>query len=256
MPASPRPLVLALAALGAGVLSACDADKPAVDDDRMESYCEALCTWAADCAAEGWAAEVEDTSRDDLFADCLADTRAVSAPCADAESGTLNAAQKTTLENCTDAVATGTTDCAAMAGWESELLAAAPPEECASQSNADATFRTAQDAVAEPGAQLCSRQYAALCAAVELCDESSDGTAQEACTTAFAAELQSCEDSGRLDHGLELNPEREAAQQCTAELAAPTCDALLAGELSVSCEAGLGPGASATLSALLASTSG
>jgi hypothetical protein len=254
MPAALRPLAaVVLATTG---LAACDADKPAVEDDRMESYCEALCTWAADCAAEGWAAEVEDTSRDDLFADCLADTRAVSAPCADAEDGTLNAAQQTTLEDCTDAVAASAEDCAAVAGWESELVAAAPPEECGSQSNADATFRTAQDAVAEPGAQLCARQVAALCSAVEACGDSEDGSLLEACTAAFAAELASCVDTGRLDHGLDFSPEREAAQQCTAELAAPTCEELLAGELSVSCETGLGASASGTLSALLAASAG
>ncbi len=224
-------------------LTGCAGAKDALSDDPVESYCESICTWAVDCATDA-----RDADADALMEECLAATRSVNASCGDAESGELNAAQKTALAQCTDAIADQAGECDGISGLDAQVVASTPPAACGGQSNAQDTYRAAQDAVIESGDELCDRFYDEVCEVIAGCIESTtgyDGSAtgvppKDACMTALSGQLGECSSSGKYDRSDTANPDREAAQECLAGMEDPTCGDVLSGNIPASCVTAIG----------------
>ncbi len=235
-----RTLLVLAAASG---LVGCDKVKDAAAGGAQESYCEALCTWSVECAADA-----RDVDADALMEECLAATRSVSASCADAEDGSLNAAQSATLSGCTDAIAAKSGECDSITGLDAQVAAGTPPGSCTSQSNALDTFHAAQDAVIESGPELCDRFYSDICGTIDSCIQDTTGFDYDAvgtapydlCLSAFGGQISECASSGKYDRSSTANPDREVAQECLENLGEPTCGDILSGDIPATCATALG----------------
>jgi hypothetical protein len=225
--------------LGLSTLSGCKL-KDALDGGPQTSYCEALCDWAAECAAADRGADLEA-----LKAECLAATEAVSAGCADATKGELDAASSAALTECTDAIAEkqAAGECDGFTGLEAEVQASVAPVDCGTQDNYDETYTAAQDSVVEDGAELCERVTDTFCGKLDSCIQERSGefdysaigvSPYDTCMSTLDGRIQECASNGDYDRDV-ANPQREAALECMSRFDELTCDDLFSGNLPAIC---------------------
>ena len=200
-------------------MMACDA-KDALDDasgdvlggDPQTSYCEAVCEWAVGC-----------TGDDSMLDSCLEDTRAADSNCAAAESGDINPASSTLLEDCVTSVSSDS--CDGLNGSIDAQTTATPSTACVT-SEGDAaieTYNAARTAVQSSGEQFCTDLGSSICANVVDClvgdfgVEEAEDALQEACeSTAISALVTTCNDVDlEPSYGTDPNVNRMAANSCS-----------------------------------------
>ena len=166
-------------------LIACGAAKDVLSGDPQTSYCEAVCDWAVGCTEES-----------DLLDACLEATRAEDSNCADAESGEIDPATSTLVEDC---VATVEADsCNGLTGSQTEQAAATPSAECLGASTID-TYNVARSSAQTSGAAFCDDLGTNICSHVVEClvadrgVEDAEDTLQSTCeTTVLGLMVSNC----------------------------------------------------------------
>jgi len=241
------PVLFGCAALTVTV--GCDEAKDALEGGEQTSYCEALCDWAVECA-DG-EREVDIAA---LSAQCLEDTRASDAACAEAEAGTLDTVSAATLSECTDAVAEAAAagECGGFTGSIDELKIATTPAECGSQgADAQETFTQAQSSTAETNDELCERFTESFCTQIDTCviseifgdsipSEVIDllGTPLDLCIDRLSTVTDTCIADGLYGAEEDLsdvNTARQSARECLTDIEELTCDQLFSGEVPKLC---------------------
>lgn len=215
---------------------------------KQTSYCEAVCTWAVECAASE-----RDIDTEAEMAECLAATQAADPSCADAENGDLSVTDGATLTECTDAIETASAsgDCSAFTGNYASQEAGTPPAECATQGGTAAqdTFDAAQSTSVETNEEMCERFTSSFCEKLDECLQAKLGdaysTAVEAtgtdpvamCEEKVAPQTNTCESDGLYNEseGTDVNTARETARECLNGMAEVSCDDLLAGNIPATC---------------------
>ncbi len=219
-----------------------DKVKDAVDGEN-ESYCEAVCAWAVDCA-DGQS----DLTADEMMARCIEATEGADPNCGGAEDG-LPIDDAAILNECTADVAE--MDCSALTGSESEIMGGHPPvatcmigygggaDEVAGAVTslpagaADlmdlqvySTYNAARNAVMETGSEVCYRFEDTICNYVVEClldkggvgiDASTQQTVVDECKDRImGSTTDSCISGGRYDSMLPIdyNLARYSAMEC------------------------------------------
>ena len=217
-------------------IMACDAVKDALGTETT-SYCEAVCDWATECSGEA----------DSLDA-CLEATRAANSNCEAAESGDLDPATVTLVEDC---VATVDSDsCDGLTGSIDAQTTATPSTECITSEGPETsidTYNAARVSVQSSGADFCSDLGTSICAQVVDCligdfeiDEATDAL-QSACEdTAISALVSTC-NGVDLDpsYGTSPNVNRMAANSCASSVngLSDSCDVFTADAWPETCGA-------------------
>ena len=199
-------------------MMACGA-KDAIDDasgdvlgsEPQTSYCEAVCDWAVGC-----------TGDDSALESCLEDTRAADSNCAAAESGDINPASSTLLEDCVTSVASDS--CDGLNGSIDAQTTATPSTACVT-SEGDAaieTYNAARVSVQPSGEEFCTDLGSTICAHAVDClvgdfdVEDVDNALQGLCeSTAISALVSTCNDVDlEPSYGTEPNVNRMGANSC------------------------------------------
>ena len=205
--------VIALTIVG---LTACAEDEKGGGSD---SYCEAMCDWAADCAGDALGKK-EAKSR------CLEAARAADSKCADAESGDLDPVSQAAVDKCVDAF--DGKSCDDITGSETDVATATPPGACVTSEGTAAVdaYNDGRAASQQTGDEICDDIGATICAHAIDCligdfgVEEAEDVLQEACeNTVTAAMVANCKEVGLdVGYGDETNPNRIAADDCSTEL--------------------------------------
>jgi hypothetical protein len=207
-------------------LIACGAAKDALDGEGQTSYCEAVCDWAVDCSGDESALDA-----------CLTATRAADAGCADAESGDLDPATSTLVEDC---VATVESDsCDGLTGSIEAQGSATPSTECITSEGTAATetYDAARTAVQPSGAEFCDDLGETICSHVVDClvgenSELVSDTLQAACVDGpISGIVTSCNAVDlEVGYGTDANPNRLSANVCSNTLdgLSDSCDVFTA----------------------------
>ena len=241
-----------------------------VDDvllaDPQRSTCEAYCEWAISCHSQ--ARDLDETA---ALEKCLSETRAQNDQCRVMETEGINKLQSSFYEDCTDAIDAKRTggDCTPFTGNVLEVNSALAPSECLTVANEDLdVFNAARVATAESNDSLCERVSTTLCQRSTSClvDEYNvpsdyidtlDPPALERCLTQFEESVtSSCREEGLYDLSNDankkdfadsdaedlipdvlysINPNREAARACLAELEQLACGDLFGSDLPPEC---------------------
>jgi hypothetical protein len=202
-----------------------DAAETAMSDDPQTSYCEAVCDWAVGCHEEN--REIEDG----LYDECVSNTEAVNDSCASASAGTLEATDRVTHEECTDAIAEKVDDCSSFTGSLTEQASGTPPAACLTIDEAPSfpVFNEARNTTVEGGDEMCDRFTSTFCEKLTDCllgdftlpDAAikAIGTPQEVCESALSNVTDRCVSEGLYAPGdysdlTDQNVTREAAEEC------------------------------------------
>ena len=213
-----------------------DASSDVLGGDPQTSYCEAVCDWAVEC-----------TGDDSTHDACLEATRAADSNCAAAESGELNPASSTLVEDCVATVASDS--CDGLNGSVDAQTTATPSTACITSEGVAATetYNAARTSVQSSGADFCDDLGASICANVVDClvgdfevDEATDAL-QAACEESAISALVTTCNGVDLDpsYGTDPNVNRMAANSCADAVGGleSSCDVFSADAWPADCAA-------------------
>ena len=213
-------------------------------DGENDSYCEAVCDWAVDCADGS-----SDLTADEMMSRCIEQTEEFFVDgCGGAEDG-IPIEDAALLNECT--ADQRAQDCDALIGSEAQIMGGHPPAltciagyGAGSDAIVDAigdlpasaveladievysTYNVARNAVMETGSEVCERFEESMCGYMYDCLEDKAGTGVDASTKdtiidecverVFGGITDSCISSGRYDSFLPIdyNIARYSAMEC------------------------------------------
>ncbi len=233
MSTTTRSTLFALVSLVSG-LAACGG-KGSAD----QSYCEALCDWAVECAADAGG------DADALKAECLAATAKASSTCDEFDAGDMSKADELKLSECNDAIAESQAagECTDFTGSLSETSTATAPVPCQSLDGGQAAFDAAQESVALGSEEVCTNLADAFCEKMASCItgsadfDAAEDVAYDACMSGLDGRVSECISDDMYSTDPENVTLREGADSCTAQVSDASCDDILGGTIPSVCAA-------------------